>query len=534
MKKTVTVNISGIAFTIDEDAHDKLSHYLNTIRGYFSASDGRDEIMADIESRIAEMLHAKVSDKKHVINISDIEEVIALMGKPEQFAGEASSEKTEEKTSAPANESRTKRIFRDPDNKVLGGVCSGLGYYFGFDPLWLRIAFAVIFFAGFGSGLLVYILLWIIIPKANTTSEKLEMKGESVNVSNIGKAIEEEMDDLKKKVNEFSEKAKNINAGPQVDKAKNFISRVVEGILQLLKMLLKTFGKIFGIALLIAGTVLAIVFSALMLGEKAIISITPEGIHSFSWSGITNMIFGSSNLSVLATIGLIIILGIPIIGIFYAGIKLLFGIKNGLRGVGVALTALWFGGVIVCGVSALMLVSDFSEKGNYEKKIILIQPANNRLYLHVADDIFKDNGHHSKHSSHNFHLKINDDSAFFGNVKLDIEKSENDSFYLDMNFIARGESSKEAIELAKNINYGFAQGDSLINFNTYYSITNQKWRNQYVKMTLKVPEGKSVYLGEAMDQIIYDVRNTTNTLDYDMVDKTWVMTKQGLECGDCK
>ncbi len=534
MKKTVTVNISGIAFTIDEDAHEKLSHYLNTIRGYFSASEGRDEIMADIESRIAEMLHAKMGEKKHVVNISDIEEVIALMGKPEQFAGETSSEKTEERTSTTPLERKTKRIFRHPDNKVLGGVCSGLGYYFGFDPLWLRIAFAVVFFAGFGSGLLVYILLWIIIPKATTTSEKLEMKGESVNVSNIGKAIEEEMEDLKKKVNEFSEKAKNINTKPQVDKARNFISQLVDGFLQLLKMLLKTFGKIFGIALLIAGTVLAIVFAALLLGEKAVVSITPEGVHAFSWSGITNMIFGTSDLSLLATVGLMLILGIPIIGIFYAGIKLLFGIKNGLKGVGVALTALWFGGVIACGVSALMLASDFSEKGNYEKNVNLIQPVNNCLYLQVADDIFEDEEHHSKHSSHNFHLKINDDSAFFGNVRLDIEKSENDSFYLKMNFIARGETSKEAIELAKNINYGFAQEDSLLSFNTYYSITHQKWRNQYIKMTLKVPEGKSVYLGEAMEQIIYDVRNTTNTLDYDMVGKTWTMMKEGLECGECK
>lgn len=528
MKKTVTVNISGIAFTIDEDAHDKLSHYLNTIRSYFSASEGRDEIMADIEARIAEMLQAKVNEKKQVISIDDIEDVIAVMGKPEQFAGESSSEKAEEKTSTTASGSKTKRIFRDPDNKVLGGVCSGLGHYFGFDPLWLRIAFAVVFFAGFGSGLLVYILLWVIIPKAATTSEKLEMKGESVNVSNIGKAIEEEIDDLKKKVSEFSEKAKNISARPQAEKAKNFISQMVDGLLQLLMMLIKTFGKIFGIALLVIGTILAIVFTALLLGKKAVVSITPEGIHSFSWSGITDMIFGSSDLSLLATIGLILLIAIPVIGIFYAGIRLLFGIKNGLKGVGISLTALWFGGIILCGVSALMLASDFSEKGNYEKKVALIQPAGNRLYLHPGDNMFKEDDHRSRHSSHNFHLKINEDSAFFGNVRFNIEKSENDSFLLQLNFVARGETRKDAIELARNINYGFAQEDSLMKLDTYYSITNQKWRNQQVRITLKVPEGKSVYLGEEMEQIIYDIRNTTNTLDYDMTGKTWIMTKEGL------
>lgn len=521
-----------MAFTIDEDAHDKLGNYLHSIRSYFSASEGRDEIMSDIEARIAEMLQAKVSDRKQVISISEIEEVITVMGKPEQFAGEGSSEKEEAK-SEPASQSKTKRIFRDPDNKILGGVCSGLGHYFGFDPLWLRIAFVVVFFTGFGSSFLIYILLWIIIPKAAGTAEKLEMKGERVNVSSIGKAIEEEMDDLKKRVNEFSEKAKTMEARPQVQKAKDFVSQIADGLLQLLMMILKAFGKVFGVALLIAGTVLAIVFAALMLGKKAVVSVTPEGVHAFSWQSITEMIFGSSDLSVLATIGLVLIIGIPVIGLFYAGIRLLFGIKHGAKGIGATLTALWFVGIIVAGVAGLMLASDFSEKGKFEKYLSLLQPVNQKLYLYTSDEMFKEENHKHRHG-HHFQMKITDSTAYLGSIKLDIEKSETDSFYLVMDFIARGETSKEAIDLAKNINYGFSQEDSSLNFNTYFSIISQKWRNQHVDITLKVPEGKSVYLAENMEQIIFDVGNTTNTLDEEMVGKSWMMTNEGLSCIDCK
>ncbi len=522
MKKTVTINISGIAFTMDEDAHEKLNQYLNTIRSYFSASDGRDEIMSDIESRIAEMLQNKVGEKKQVISIMDVEEVIAIMGKPEQFAGETSSEKTEETKNG---ERKSKRIFRDSDNKILGGVCSGIGYYFGFDPLWLRIAFAIIFFAGFGSGFLFYLLLWIIIPQAKTTAEKLEMKGESVNVNNIKKAIEEEMEELKNRMNEFSEKAKNIHKKPQAEKAKNFVSQLVDGGLQILGMLLKTIGKIFGIALLFIGAIFAIVFAAMFFGEKSILSITPEGVNYFSYHGITEMIFGTSDISVLATIGLILLIGIPIVGIFYAGLKLLFGIKNELKPLGIALTILWFAGIILCGISGFSLVSDFSEKGSFEKNITVIQPQSNTLYLDVDDEFFDEEHHHSQHD---FQLKINDSSAFIGNVNLNITKSENDSFQLKINFISRGETTKEAIDLAKNVNYGFSQQDSLLKFNTYYGISNQKWRNQKVKIELKVPEGKSVFLKDGMQEIIYDIENTTNTLDEEMTGKKWMMTKDGL------
>lgn len=534
MNKTVTINLGGIIFHIEEDAFLSLSKYLSTIKSYFKDSEGKDEIMTDIENRIAEMLSEKVSKGKQAILMGDVEEVIANMGKPEDFAGEPATEETkEEQASQPSSANTRKRIFRDPDEKILGGVCAGIGKYFGFDPLWLRLAWVLLVFLA-GTGFLIYLILWIIIPKAKTIAEKLEMQGEPVTAANIGKKVEEELKDIKSRVNEFSEKAKNMNARPNVEKARNFLTQLFDGILQIAIMLLKTLGKIFGVVLLFVGTILAVLFAALLIGEKAVISITPEGVHSLSWPGITEFIFGSSSLSSLSTIGLIIVLGIPIIGLLYAGIRLLFGIKKGPRSVGITLTAIWFGGLMVCGVAAAMLASEFSEKGSFEKRVPLIQPAGNQLILRAGDDIFKDDDRESRHHHHSFHLRISDSTAYFENVKLDIQKSENDSFLLNINFIARGETSKEAIDLAKNINYEFFQEDSLMRLNTYFGITNQKWRNQKVYLTLKVPEGKSVFLDTDMEQIIYDVRNTSNTLDYDMVGKTWTMTKDGLTCVECK
>ena len=186
MKKTVTVNIGGIAFTIDEDAFSKLNTYLETIKSYFKASEGREEIMQDIENRIAEMLSEKLSNHKQVISLNDIENIISIMGQPEDYIDSTDNTTEHEKKQERAQrehkqyeEKKFKRIYRDGDGNVIGGVCSGIGYYFGFDPLWLRLAFALSFFF-LGSGFLLYIILWLVLPKAVTAAEKLEMKGKPI------------------------------------------------------------------------------------------------------------------------------------------------------------------------------------------------------------------------------------------------------------------------------------------------------------------------------------------------------------------
>jgi len=214
MNKTYTINISGIIFHIDEFAFEKLKGYLNTIRSYFKDSEGREEIMTDIESRIAELFSGRINNAKQVVLMEDVDHMISIMGNPEVFKNEDGSdtESNFKDTSNNANtySSKRKRIFRDGDDKVLGGVCSGVANYFDFDPIWIRLAFAVSFFF-FGTGLLFYIILWIVIPEARTTAEKLEMRGEKVNINNIEKNFKDEMEGLKNRFNENVNGNKNRN-----------------------------------------------------------------------------------------------------------------------------------------------------------------------------------------------------------------------------------------------------------------------------------------------------------------------------------
>lgn len=186
MKKTITISIADQAFNIDEDAYMKLKEYLESIETYFKSETERKEIIEDIELRVAEILGDKKKSGKSVITSSDIDSVIEIIGNPSDFhTGETSEETNQGQTRA------SRRMYRDPDNRIIGGVCGGIGTYFDFDPLILRIVFVIALLV-FGTGLLIYILLWIVIPEAKTIEQKYEMRGKPMNFSDIGKNINDE------------------------------------------------------------------------------------------------------------------------------------------------------------------------------------------------------------------------------------------------------------------------------------------------------------------------------------------------------
>jgi phage shock protein PspC (stress-responsive transcriptional regulator) len=192
MKKTLTINLANQVFHIDEDAFYRLREYLDRIEGHFADKDERSDIISDIETRIGELFGQRINHQKQVITIQDVEEIIRIMGDPVEIVGEEHTE-THDYTAA----SKPKRLYRDPDNRVLGGVCGGIGQYFKIDPLIIRIIFLVVFF-GFGIGLLIYIILWIVVPEARTTLQKLEMRGDPANASNIGKFVKDEFENVKR------------------------------------------------------------------------------------------------------------------------------------------------------------------------------------------------------------------------------------------------------------------------------------------------------------------------------------------------
>jgi len=206
MNKVFNINLGGYPFVIDHEAFDALEQYLNSLNRYFKASEGRDEIVSDIEVRIGELFKEKLKRRK-IVSLNDVNDVIDTMGRPEQFEEDIY---TECGTYAGGQfDIRTgKRLYRDPESKILAGVCSGLSAYLGIeDPIWMRLAFAIGFF-GFGIGVLPYIILWMVVPEAKTSGDKLAMRGEAANASNIANFVQDNMQHLGKKITELGKEFK--------------------------------------------------------------------------------------------------------------------------------------------------------------------------------------------------------------------------------------------------------------------------------------------------------------------------------------
>lgn len=203
MKTTTTANIGGISFVIDEDAYLSLDNYLKQIEAHLHDSDSKTEIMQDIEARIAELLqqHLQFSHME-VVNLAMINDIILQLGQPEVISDGFEAEETAvEDTTPKATETNevkeetpksSKKLYRDISNQLLGGVCSGIGKRIGIDAIWLRLIFAMLFFFFNGMGLVLYLLLWIIMPAANTTARRLEMNGIDPSAENIRLEVEKQ------------------------------------------------------------------------------------------------------------------------------------------------------------------------------------------------------------------------------------------------------------------------------------------------------------------------------------------------------
>ena len=191
MKITVSINLGGYSFNIDEDAYAELKRYLKNLELHFAGEESSSEILSDIESRMAELFRSKLTTYKQVITIEDVRQVISVMGTPEDIS-DNEGPTARDKFSSPGYH----RMYRDTDHRVIGGVCAGIAAYWNIE-LWLvRVIFFVL--AMMGVGILIYLILYIVLPEAKTTAEKIAMKGNPVNIHNIKDSVKQEFDTVRK------------------------------------------------------------------------------------------------------------------------------------------------------------------------------------------------------------------------------------------------------------------------------------------------------------------------------------------------
>ena len=530
MNKTVTINISGIIFHIEEDAYDTLSKYLSTIKGYFTNADGGSEIMSDIEARIAELLKEKVSDYKQVVLMADVEHVMNVMGKPEDFAGdEAQAETKQENNYQHYNGGRRRRMFRDPDTKIVGGVCAGFANYFDIDSLWIRISLVILVFMSFGILIPLYIILWVIIPEARTTAEKLEMHGEPIDINNISKTVKEEAGQFKDRMQNMGNRMKNARTG---DKVADVLKQI--------------FGTIFKIIYKLLGVFLIFVGLLFMIGTIALI-LNKSSINGSNAELYLDDILGANKA--LTIFGGILLIGIPAIMLLYKGIKIVFGIIYHNKWINLSAGIVWTLGMIIVLFGIINIVKELEHNGKSKTPFTITHAKMDTLYISADTDnklleqfdAYEESRKVGKIRIGGFHdkscrlLEVNGKKIIYGVPQLKVIEGESDSIEVTIIRYAAGKEQKEAMERAKRINYSITQVDSLIKLNALFNLEEgEKLRDQEVVVQIKVPKGVVVFFDKSLTGYLTDIDNTTNTWQNDMVGRRWQMTTIGLKCIDCE
>jgi len=533
MKKTIQVNLGGRVFTLDEDAYEMLSAYLNRISLLYQKSPGKDEILQDIESRIGELMTDKLVEGKQVVNIKDVEAVIQIMGKPEQFEtedAEGDGDKSYQRQSSGGADFRSRRLFRDTDESVIGGVCSGIAHYFGTDPIWVRLAFGLALIVG-GTGVFAYILLWIVIPPARTTSEKLSMKGEPVNIESIGKTIEEEISNLSERL---AKRDGNFQQGTR--KLATGIDRFFQFVGELLQSLFHVLGKIVGVIFLVVGISLIVALTAGLLGIADFVHFsTNSWSASMSLYEYGRLVFESGEWLTAAVVGFILLLGVPFIAMVYGGFVLLMpGSK--VPYLGASLFGLWFLGLVLSVFTLFSVLQAFSKEESVVERIQIDAQLNSSdtIAVRVAKDPFNVNVDRHYSGQNDFMLKIDQDQMIVGNVSFTVSPASGDAAILEVRKVAEGHSFESAREKAQSIIYSHEVDSNGVALDAFFSFpVKQMLRSQEVRITLMLPEGKSVFLTEGMQRVIDDIPNDTDTWDPEMVGHYWIMQNGQLHCTDC-
>ncbi len=521
MKKTFTINISGSIFHIDDDAFEKLQKYLHVLNKHFNTAVEGQEILQDIEARIAELFIEKTNNKVEVITDAMVDEMIARMGKPEDFMEqEEEPSKQETEDNQPEQETKIRRrLYRDADSRVLGGVCSGLGAYFNIDPVILRIIFVLVLFMG-GASVPVYLILWIVVPKARTTAQKLEMRGKEATVTNIAQSIKDEVGEVKDNYTKF-----------RSDKGSSRLDSFGDTVGSGLRVVLRIFILIFGAVLIIAGIASLIGFiTTLAVGH----SFLHGGAFNFGWNSDIDMAtilnyFVSPGAYALSLITIAILVGIPILMILFIGTKLLFRYQTNNKLIGLGAFGLWLAALVVLIFVAVNQAGNFSKQTSQTITQKIDCTTCKTLYLEVNDDLFETLIDQDFSLNRMKIATINGREKLLGHPRFTIEKSSTGEYLMLIKKRARGNNNENAQKNAEDITYNFNQKDSTLHFDPYYLLKeDSKWRDQEISLTLKVPEGKSIYLNPKMKGIIHDIENVENMWDGDMVGKTWTMTPDGL------
>lgn len=606
MKKIISINLSGRVIPIEDSAYEKLQAYIESLRRYFAREESRDEIINDIESRIAELFAEKIRKGAACITDADVEEIMNSMGRPEDLEAEAaeiaggtgtssgssssSSSSSSQQSTGSGSSSGTRRkgrLYRDTNDKFIGGVCSGIAAYLNVDPTIVRILFAIITFGGFGLGFLAYIILWIILPgkdieqgytgkrlyrnpddkmlggvasglaayfdrsattirlifaaplilsiflsvirgiawaydgdwyfnigigsltgtfiliyvilwmvlpEANSTYEKMEMRGETVNANSIRQNMKER---LKEWGEEVSESAQRFST--RATEVTQEVRNNSRGIGHAIGVLFKVF------FLFIAGSIAFGLFVALM-------ALVFSGLP---WWPINDFLWTSEWQKIYAWGTVIFFFLVPLIAFIVWVFRRIIRVKHRSSYLGWTFGALWTIGWVSAVLFTASIVKDFRARKSIQgNEIAITQPPAGTMVVAVTAPALQYTGGYGWMTDEWEGWDLSDDTMRLSTIKFVYKKSVDSNYHVYLRKTSYGRNGEDASIRASKIQYAINSRDSILDLGNGYSIDKEsKFRGQQIEVEIHVPAGKKIKfdwsVDEKLDPVGVHVRRTT-------------------------
>lgn len=506
MKKTLNINIGNSIIHLEEDAYEMLTVYLNEVKHHFAKNADDFEIVTDIENRIAEMFgEILTAQQKQVIDIQDVQSVIAQMGSVKDFE---SSEEQEEMAGnyhdMPPHDG-IKKLYRDTDQAMVAGVCVGLGHYLNIEARWIRLAALISVFIG-GSGILIYLIMWIVIPRAESKSEKMAMRGEEANLRGF----------------------MNSHLNPLVKQSRGFIAEFFEFLGNFINGTGKMVLKVVATTVVIFGSFLLLM---LIIGLAGVFGMWDADVYSnFPFSIINETYFSTMVFAAF------IVFLIPILALVLFSIRVAFNGKPINKTLSYGLLMVWLVGVAVSVFYIAKVSAEFKESAEFAQVTELVPHKTIVLAIDKTRFFTKEDSVNYKIDPVNYKGRriLSDGRGPFDqprNMYLRLEKSENGKMTLSENYSAQGKTFETALKNAQNIHYDFQQVDSVLNFSSALQLVKKaNYRGQEVSLALSVPVGTHLKINRDFNSYLNGYNFWDCYENDDQEFSEWVMTDTGLKC----
>lgn len=523
MNKTVNINLAGTFFHIDEDAFGKLSRYLDAIRKSMSDPQGGDEILRDIEARIAELFAEKLESSSHVITLKEVDQVIKVMGQPEDYLVDEEIFDDAPVSSTGRKHSSYKQLFRDIDNKFIAGVSSGLGYYLGIDALWVRLIWILLTVFSSGIFIIIYILFWILVPAAESTSDKLKMTGEPINISNIEKKFKEGYENV-------ADKVKNTDFDKYGKRVKSGTNDFFDTLGSILLTLLKIFVKFIGVLLIIVSlsTLIGLIIGLLTFG-----SIEFWG-HGELMDYLSMVDTTNSQIWLISLLTLFAV-GIPFFALFVLGLKLLI---DNLKSIGttakIALLSIWIVSIIGLTIIGIKQATEQAFDGESIEEILLPVKKGDTLRIAMKANSQYD---HEVRREGGVEIKYNENEEkviYSNDIRLIVRSTKDSLGNMIIEKTAEGKNLLEAKKRADSIDFNYSFEDNTLLLDGYF-LTNieNKYRNQEIQVILYLPEGSFLFADKNTYTFHRNSSSYRDILDNGFESHFLRILENRIECLDC-